>query len=674
MRTPRSRPLVERAITTLLSVIAVMLAGLALAPSTTASTPLNGAAMDEPYPVVEGLVTDAASGDPVADIRLRFYQWVFDDDEAAGGYFDPAGSTATGAAGRYSVALWSGTWFATVPSGQGYLKAFSGGAPARPLERDDHGVFELATGTSRTVDFVLQPVPRATGVATGRVVEAGSGYPVEDISVRFVPASDPALAPTVVGGTYDDGTFRVRAAPGSYRVRFIDTKGYFENQSRAVTVAAGEVTEVGDVVLQWSTQRVSVSGVVVGADGASPVAGAEVRVLRLRGTGADARWTEGEGYGATTDDRGRYTLPYLAPGGTYTVVVSAPGMRTTWLGNAYTRATAERFLAAEGRAVGKVRLLPANRVSGAVTYDGRRIDPAVDLYRWAPARGQFVQVSSYLNYSGGTPPYTFSDLRPGHYTLRFGQQDPVDGFTVKPWGGFVWLNGEAIAPAGPGAAGVFEISNWENETHDIDLAARLVPARGRVLVDGAGLGGAFVNLWLWDAEDQEWTLTNYDGYYDEPRQDLPTRADGTFELALPKGITIAWMAWKPGYTREWRGGIAFPTPPAPGVFDTSDVSGTLQLGPVTVQDIRLLATSRPKVTGSPVVGQRLATTNGTWNKADVWFTYRWLRDGVGIPNATHRTYTVRPGDRGHRVSARVIAHLAGWYNGTAVSNALLVLE
>jgi hypothetical protein len=457
-------------------------------------------------------------------------------------------------------------------------------------------------------------------------------------------------------------------------VRFIDPKGYYQNQSRSITVAADEVTAVGDVVLQWVTQRVSISGVVVGADGASPVAGAEVLVLRLRGAGADARWTEGEGYGATTDDRGRYTLPYLAPAGTYTVVVSAPGMRTTWLGNVYLRAKAKRFVAADGLAVGKVRLLPANHVSGAVTYNGQRIAPRVDLYRWASARGQFVPTWSYFNYSGGTPRYTFSDLRPGHYTMRFGDQDPVDGFTVKPWAGFIWLNGEGVPPAAPGAAGVFEISNWENETHNIDLAARLVPARGRVLVDGAGLGGAFVNLWLWNAEDREWALGNYDGYYDEPRQDMPIKADGTFELALPKGITIAWMAWKPGYTLVWRGGTAFPTPPASGVFDTSGMSGTLQLGSVTVQDIRLMATSRPKITGSPVVGQLLTATNGNWNKANVWFTYRWLRDGVGIPNATHRTYTVRPGDRGHRVSIRVIAHLTGWYNGTAVSNSLLVLE
>ena len=100
--------------------------------------------------------------------------------------------------------------------------------------------------------------------------------------------------------------------------------------------------------------------------------------------------------------------------------------------------------------------------------------------------------------------------------------------------------------------------------------------------------------------------------------------------------------------------------------------GTLHLGSVTLKDIRLLPTSAPKATGTPVPGHVLSTTNGTWNKPGVTFTYHWLRNGAPIRNATHKTYVVRTQDVGSRVRATVIAHLPGWYDGSALSNALLV--
>ncbi len=46
---------------------------------------------------------------------------------------------------------------------------------------------------------------------------------------------------------------------------------------------------------------------------------------------------------------------------------------------------------------------------------------------------------------------------------------------------------------------------------------------------------------------------------------------------------------------------------------------------------------------------------GVWDPADVDVAYRWLRDGAPIPGARERSYRLRLGDLGHRMSVRVTA-------------------
>jgi hypothetical protein len=88
-------------------------------------------------------------------------------------------------------------------------------------------------------------------------------------------------------------------------------------------------------------------------------------------------------------------------------------------------------------------------------------------------------------------------------------------------------------------------------------------------------------------------------------------------------------------------------------------------------------TGEPVVSGRTVQGQRLTTSNGSWNgTAPLVFSYRWLRcDTTGggpngvtcstIPSATHRTYVLRAADVGHRIRSRVIASNA---DGSASAN------
>ncbi len=77
----------------------------------------------------------------------------------------------------------------------------------------------------------------------------------------------------------------------------------------------------------------------------------------------------------------------------------------------------------------------------------------------------------------------------------------------------------------------------------------------------------------------------------------------------------------------------------------------------------------PQVSGTPAVGQSLTCLRGTWSGAPApTFTYRWLRDGRGIPSATASTHTVASEDRGASISCTVIAQNSAGVVEAASSN------
>jgi len=75
--------------------------------------------------------------------------------------------------------------------------------------------------------------------------------------------------------------------------------------------------------------------------------------------------------------------------------------------------------------------------------------------------------------------------------------------------------------------------------------------------------------------------------------------------------------------------------------------------------------AKPKVTRAQVgkkakVSTPIVATNGT-------FTYQWLRGGKKIKGATKKTYTVKKGDLGKKLSVRVTASVAGFPGSKATS-------
>src|SRR3954452_5901271 len=72
-------------------------------------------------------------------------------------------------------------------------------------------------------------------------------------------------------------------------------------------------------------------------------------------------------------------------------------------------------------------------------------------------------------------------------------------------------------------------------------------------------------------------------------------------------------------------------------------------------------TSAPVITGTPIVGKTLKTSNGTWKNAPTTFKYQWMRcDSKGnncasIAGATDQTYTLASSDIGHTMLVLVTA-------------------
>src|SRR5215210_194718 len=69
-------------------------------------------------------------------------------------------------------------------------------------------------------------------------------------------------------------------------------------------------------------------------------------------------------------------------------------------------------------------------------------------------------------------------------------------------------------------------------------------------------------------------------------------------------------------------------------------------------------TARPQVSGQPVVGSTLTTSDGTWVGAVPPFAYQWARCTpacADIPGATASSYTITEVDRGTTIKSRVTA-------------------
>lgn len=90
------------------------------------------------------------------------------------------------------------------------------------------------------------------------------------------------------------------------------------------------------------------------------------------------------------------------------------------------------------------------------------------------------------------------------------------------------------------------------------------------------------------------------------------------------------------------------------------LSGDLIVEPDPEETLDLTATPTPTILGSPVVGQNLTVSAGTWAPAPVALEYQWLSNGAAIAGATGTTYTLVAADAGKSITVAVTGSRTGY--------------
>jgi hypothetical protein len=83
------------------------------------------------------------------------------------------------------------------------------------------------------------------------------------------------------------------------------------------------------------------------------------------------------------------------------------------------------------------------------------------------------------------------------------------------------------------------------------------------------------------------------------------------------------------------------------------------------------STAAPALTGTPVVGQALSCSQGSWSHEPTYVVYQWLRNGTVISGQTGSTYTLQAADQGRSITCSVSAG-NGAGAASATSNAVTV--
>ena len=100
-------------------------------------------------------------------------------------------------------------------------------------------------------------------------------------------------------------------------------------------------------------------------------------------------------------------------------------------------------------------------------------------------------------------------------------------------------------------------------------------------------------------------------------------------------------------------------------------NGTLRTDDYALYDVegapRAIVPAVPTISGTPQVGSELVAAPGEWSPAEVKLTYRWLRNGTAIPDATGSRYLLTDADLGRILRVVVDGAVTGYAPATATS-------
>jgi len=111
-------------------------------------------------------------------------------------------------------------------------------------------------------------------------------------------------------------------------------------------------------------------------------------------------------------------------------------------------------------------------------------------------------------------------------------------------------------------------------------------------------------------------------------------------------------------------------------YSVSDAAGNTATATrtVTVANDVFVNSAVPTITGSPVIGQTLTATDGTWTPTPATVSYQWKLDGAAIEGATHSTYTVALADLGKAITVTVAVAKTGVNSNSATTAAVTAIE
>jgi surface antigen len=150
---------------------------------------------------------------------------------------------------------------------------------------------------------------------------------------------------------------------------------------------------------------------------------------------------------------------------------------------------------------------------------------------------------------------------------------------------------------------------------------------------------------------------------------------------IPAVGAVAW--WRAGSPGSSRGHVAWVASVSGGDiaveeynylqrggYDTRTIDSSSDVWPsafIHIGDISIRTETRPAITGTAQVGERLTAARGTWKPAGATFAYQWLAGGAPISGATHKTFTPRADQLAKPIQVRVTAAKPGLKPATATS-------
>jgi hypothetical protein len=377
----------------------------------------------------------------------------------------------------------------------------------------------------------------------------------------------------------------------------------------------------------------TIKGAVTEAGGAKgPVNGAQVEALNP---------ASGESVSfATTNAEGKYEL-LVAPG-SYKVRFSPPSgskLITQFYNGKGSLATAEALLVNEGETKEGInaKLGEGGTISGTVLKEGT---PAGGIEVDVFPRGSNESFFFRSTTTGADGTYSVTGVPEGSYTVdffpQFGENLIAQAYNEQ----------QSLSKAEPVIVG------FEQARPEINANLQVGGVISGRVTDAAthkGLAEVSVSATRVGVEAFGFAETNSNGEY--TMVGLPS---GTYNLEFES------FASGSGYMTLTDNGV--------GVTQKSTTSGiNVSLTPNTPNN-----TSVPVASGTPLVGQTLSCSTGSWTGlATLKYSYQWIRDGSAITGATTSAYLVAAADQGHGLACQVTATNAKGHS-TATSNTLAV--